>query len=247
MSESAVVLVTGAARRVGAEIAHTLHTAGARLAVHYRSSGEAAQVLAATLNETRANSAQVFQADLGDCDAIARLVRQVVGHFGRLDALVNNASSFFATPVGTTDLRAWDTLIDSNFKAPFFLSQAAAPHLKTSLGAIVNVTDIHAERPLKAYSVYCAAKAGLLGLTRALAVDLAPEIRVNAVAPGAIAWPEDPADFSEAARVAIVAHSLLKRVGTPMDIARTVKFLIFDAPYITGQVINVDGGRTTHL
>jgi pteridine reductase len=247
MSESAVVLVTGAARRVGAEIARILHAAGARVAVHQRTTSQAARGLVAELDAIRPDSAGLFQAELCDNDAVRRVVEMVVERFGRLDALVNNASSFFATPIGTTDAGAWDALIGSNLKGPFFLAQAAAPHLRASHGAIVNVTDIHAERPLRGYSVYCAAKAGLLGLTRALAVDLAPEVRVNAVAPGAIAWPEDETDFPESARVAIVENTLLKRVGAPTDIARTVKFLIFDAPYITGQVISVDGGRSIHL
>jgi pteridine reductase len=246
MNEAAVVLVTGAARRVGAEISRTLHAAGACVAVHYQSSGEEAQALVADLNSMRADSAEMFQADLCDSDAMARMVRLIVGRFGRLDALVNNASSFFATPIGTIDVRAWDALIGSNLKGPLFLAQAAAPHLRTRHGSIVNITDIHVERPLKGYPVYCTAKAGLLGLTRALAVDLAPEIRVNAVAPGAIAWPEGENDFQQSTRAAIVAQTLLKRVGAPTDVARTVRFLIFDAPYITGQVVNVDGGRSTH-
>jgi pteridine reductase len=174
-------------------------------------------------------------------------VDAVVQRFGRLDALVNNASSFFATKVGAVDTAAWDDLIGSNLKAPLFLSQAAAPHLERSGGCIVNITDIHAERPLKGYPLYCAAKAGLLGLSRALALELGPRVRVNAVAPGPIEWPQNDHDFPPAMRAAIIEHTLLKRVGSPTDIARTVKFLVFDAPYITGQVINVDGGRTTQL
>ncbi len=250
-ANSPVVLVTGAARRVGAEIARALHAAGARVAIHYRSSGPAAAALAAELNAARpdgaAESAAVFAADLLDIAALPRLVESVVHHFGRLDALVNNASSFFATKVGAVDAAAWDDLIGSNLKAPLFLAQAAAAHLDRSGGCIVNITDIHAERPLKGYPLYCAAKAGLLGLTRALALELGPRVRVNAVAPGAIEWPHGEHDFPPAERTAIIAHTLLKRVGSPADIARTVKFLVFDAPYVTGQVINVDGGRTAHL
>jgi pteridine reductase len=247
MSESAVVLVTGAARRVGAEIARTLHLGGTRVALHYRSSATQANALAAELNAIRASSAEIFQADLCDTAAAAGMVAKVVGRFGHLDALVNNASSFFATPIGAVDARAWEVLLGSNLKGPFFLAQAAAPHLRSRRGAIVNVTDIHAERPMRGYSVYCTAKAGLLGLTRALAVDLAPDVRVNAVAPGAIAWPDGGSDFPEPTRAAIVDQTLLKHIGTPADIARTVRFLIIDAPYITGQVLNVDGGRSTHL
>ena len=247
MTNAPVVLVTGAARRVGAEIARTLHAAGARVAIHYRASGAEAEALAATLNQARAGSAATFAADLLDSEALLRLVEAVVAHFGRLDALVNNASSFYATKVGAVDTAAWDDLIGSNLKAPLFLAQAAAPHLDQSGGCIVNITDIHAERPLKGYPVYCAAKAGLLGLSRALALELGPRVRVNAVAPGPIEWPQNDHDFPPALRAAIIEHTLLKRVGSPTDIARTVKFLVFDAPYITGQVINVDGGRTTQL
>ncbi|MCK9387691.1 MAG: pteridine reductase [Sulfuritalea sp.] len=242
-----VVLVTGAAHRVGAEIARGLHAAGACVAIHYRSSATAANDLAAALNAERSESAAAFAADLLDIAALPKLVEAVVVRFGRLDVLVNNASSFFATKVGAVDTAAWDDLIGTNLKAPLFLAQAAAPHLERSGGCIVNITDIHAERPLKGYPLYCAAKAGLLGLTRALALELGPRVRVNAVAPGAIEWPQSQSDFSPAERAAIIDHTLLKRVGSPTDIARAVKFLVFDAPYVTGQVINVDGGRTAHL
>jgi pteridine reductase len=242
-----VVLVTGAARRVGAEIARRLHAAGARVAIHCRASRAEAEDLATGLNGIRPDSAAVFGADLLDVAGLPRLVDAVVARFGRLDALVNNASSFYATKVGAVDTAIWDDLLGSNLKAPFFLAQAAAPQLAASFGCIVNITDIHAERPLKGYPVYCAAKAGLLGLTRALAQELGPRVRVNAVAPGAIEWPQGTDDFPPAERAAIIEHSLLKRVGSPADIAGTVKFLIFDAPYVTGQVINVDGGRTAHL
>jgi pteridine reductase len=242
-----VILITGAARRVGAEIARTLHAAGANLVLHYRASAQEAERLAADFNARRENSALALCGDLRDTGSLAGLVAVAVTHFGRLDALVNNASSFFATPVGAIDEAAWDDLVGSNLKGPLFLAQAAAPHLARAHGCIVNITDIHAERPLKGYPLYCAAKAGLLGLTRALALELAPQVRVNAVAPGAIEWPENAVDFPPEEQRAIVEHTLLKRVGSPGDIARTVKFLILDAPYVTGQVINVDGGRTAHL
>jgi pteridine reductase len=244
---SPVVLITGAARRVGAEISRTLHAAGANLLLHYRSSAAEAEMLAAELNARREKSALAVRRDLRDMAGLAAMVEECVAHFGRLDALVNNASSFFHTPVGAIDEAAWDDLVGSNLKGPLFLSQAAAPHLARTQGCIVNITDIHAERPLKGYPVYSVAKAGLLGLTRALALELAPAVRVNAVAPGAIEWPDNTTDFSPAEQQAIIDHTLLKRVGSPADIARTVKFLILDAPYITGQVINVDGGRTAHL
>jgi len=242
-----VILITGAGRRVGAEIARTLHAAGSRVAIHYRSSAHDAEALAAELNAVRADSVAAFKADLLDVAALPPLVAAVVARFGRLDGLVNNASSFFPTKVGAIDTAAWDDLMGSNLKAPLFLAQAAAPHLQAAGGCIVNITDIHAERPLKGFPVYCAAKGGLLNLTRSLAIELAPAVRVNAVAPGPIEWPDDDISFPPAERAAIVEHTLLKRVGSPADIARTVRFLVFDAPYITGQVINVDGGRTAHL
>ncbi len=239
-------LVTGAAKRVGRAIALELHTAGANLVVHYREAAAAAQALVDDMNAKRVGSAISLQADLLDGEACSTLVENSTAHFGRLDALVNNASSFFATPLGSIDESDWLDLIGSNLKAPLFLTQAAAPHLRQTRGAVVNITDIHAERPLAGYPLYCAAKAGLLGLTRALAVELAPEVRVNAVAPGPILWPDD-AVFDAEARERIVNHTLLKRAGSPQDIARTVRFLFNDAAYVTGQVLNVDGGRTAHL
>ncbi len=242
-----VILITGAARRVGAEIARTLHAAGACVVLHHRASTAEAEALAIELNAVREKSALVIRHDLRNVAGLAALVEEALAHFGRLDGLVNNASSFFPTPVGAIDESMWDDLMGSNLKGPLFLSQAAAPHLEKTGGCIVNITDIHAERPLKNYPLYCAAKAGLLGLTRALALELGPAVRVNAVAPGAIAWPENDTDFPPDEQQAIIQHTLLKRVGMPADIARTVKFLVFDAPYVTGQVINVDGGRTAHL
>jgi pteridine reductase len=241
-----VVLITGGAKRVGAAIARRLHGAGAILALHYRSAYAEAAALADELNEQRPGSVHLFQADLLEVASLPGLVAAVVGHCGRLDGLVNNASSFFPTLLGSIDEAAWDDLVGSNFKAPLFLSQAAAPQLREHHGAIVNITDIHAERPLKGYPLYCAAKGALLTLTRALAVELGPEVRVNAVAPGAILWPTD-GQFPGAERSAIVDHTLLKREGSPDDIAATVLFLFTGAPYMTGQVLNIDGGRTAHL
>ncbi len=260
-----MALITGAAKRVGRAIASELHAAGACVAVHYRSAAGAAETLVRELNAVRPGSACAVAADLHAAKAPEQLVEAVIARFGRLDALVNNASTFFATPLGSIDTAAWDDLIGSNLKAPLFLTQAAAPYLRAARGAVVNMTDVHAERPLAGYPLYCAAKAGLLGLTRALAIELAPEVRVNAVAPGPILWPEAeetshtgtpsaPSFFPSSAsgfdadeRARIVAHTLLKRTGEAGDIARTVRFLLAEAPYITGQVINVDGGRTAHL
>ncbi|WP_291993793.1 pteridine reductase [Candidatus Accumulibacter sp. ACC003] len=240
------ILVTGAAKRLGSAIARELHATGANVMLHYRQAATAAEALVDELNSIRESSAACLQADLLDVGALPQLVADTVSCFGSLDALVNNASSFFPTPFGEIDLATWDDLIGSNLKAPLFLTQAAAPHLRAARGAVVNITDIHAERPLAGYPLYCAAKAGLLGLTRALAIELAPQVRVNAVAPGPILWP-DSGDFDSAARQEIVAHTLLQRAGCPQDIAQAVRYLIEDAAYVSGQVINVDGGRTAHL
>lgn len=241
-----VILITGGGRRVGAVIARTLHVAGATVLLHYRQSGRAAEQLEAEFNTTRPGSAACIQADLLNVHRLPALVESAIERYGRLDALVNNASSFFATPLGSIDAAAWDDLVGSNFKAPLFLTQAAAPYLQATQGAVINITDIHAERPLKGYPLYCAAKAALLGLTRALAQEMAPAVRVNAVAPGPVLWPED-ASFTSPEREKIIADTLLQRAGTPEDIARAVRYLLLDAPYVTGQVINVDGGRSAHL
>ena len=249
MLDQKIALVTGASRGIGRAIALELHAAGANVLLHYRKAADDARALAGELNAQRPGSAFCQAADLLDLGALSALVDVTLEQFGRLDALVNNASSFFATPLGQIDLAAWDDLIGSNLRAPLFLTQAAAPHLRATRGAVVNITDIHAERPLVTYPLYCAAKAGLLGLTRALAIELAPEVRVNAVAPGPILWPDAdaPGRFAPQAQEHIIAHTLLKREGRPDDIARTVRFLLDDAPYVTGQVINVDGGRSAHL
>ncbi|MBK8016082.1 MAG: pteridine reductase [Betaproteobacteria bacterium] len=242
-----VVLITGGARRVGAAICRALHARGAKLMIHFHSSGDDARALQAELNETRPESVAIVQANLLNIAHLPSLVHETVGHFGRLDVLVNNASSFFPTPVGDITEAQWDDLIGTNLKTPLFLSQAAAPHLRKTEGCIVNIVDIHADRPMKNYVVYNAAKGGLMSLTRSLARELGPEVRVNGVSPGAILWPEDETWSDELARHRIVSTTLLKRVGEPGDIAKTVRFLIEDAPYITGQIIAVDGGRSVHL
>lgn len=241
-----VILITGAARRVGACIAATLHAAGCSIAIHCRGSRGEADALAASLEAARPGTTLVLQTDLLDLDALPGLVSGVTTRFGRLDGLVNNASSFFPTPVGTLTAAQWEDLSGSNLRAPLFLSQAAAPALREAGGAIVNIVDIHAERPLAGYPAYSAAKAGLLGLTRALAIELAPRVRVNGVSPGAIEWPED-GQFPPDEREAIVRHTLLQRVGSPQDIAGAVRFLMLDAPYVTGQILAVDGGRSARL
>jgi len=242
-----VVLVTGGARRVGAAICRRLHGSGADLFVHYRSAQEEARALQAELNAKRMNSLALAQADLLKVSAAPELVKAAVKEFGRLDAVINNASTFYPTAVGEITEKEWDDLIGTNLKAPLFLSQAAAAELRKNHGCIVNIIDIHAELPMKNHVVYTAAKGGLLALTRALARDLAPEIRVNGVAPGTILWPDDEAWRDEVARQRIINQTALKRVGEPEDIAAAVKFLVVDAPYVTGQVIAVDGGRSITL
>ncbi len=242
MFDGHVALVTGAARRIGKAIAQTLHGAGARVAIHYHTSASDAEALAAVLNALRPDSATAIRADLLDVSALPGLVKGVVDWGGRLDSLVNNASTFYPTPVGTIAPSDWDDLIGTNLRAPLFLSQAAAPWLAERQGSIVNIVDIHARRPLRAHSVYGAAKAGLVMLTRALAKDLAPNVRVNAVAPGAILWPEN--GMNDAKRQAILDQVPLGRPGEPDDVAGCVLYLVRDARYVTGQVIAVDGGRS---
>jgi pteridine reductase len=237
-----VVLITGGARRIGAEIARTLHAAGANVFIHYRSSAAAAIALADELNKARARSAAIHAAHLLNAEAPDKLVAAALLEFGRLDILINNASSFYPTPVGTISAPQWDDLMGSNLKAPLFLSQAATPSLRAKNGLIINMVDIHALRPLKAHPVYCAAKAGLAMLTRSLARELGPEIRVNGIAPGPVLWPEGHMD--EALKREIIDKTALKRPGAARDIARTALFLAKDAPYITGQIIAVDGGRS---
>jgi pteridine reductase len=237
-----VVLITGGARRVGAEIARTLHAAGANILIHYRSSAAAAIALADEFNRMREHSAAIIAAHLLNADAPDKLVAATLLEFGRLDILINNASSFYSTPVGQITLPQWDDLVGSNLKAPLFLAQAAAPSLRAQRGLIINMIDIHALRPLKAHPVYSTAKAGLAMLTRSLARELGPEIRVNGIAPGPVLWPEGEMD--EELKREIIGKTALKRHGTPQDIARTALFLAKDAPYITGQIIAVDGGRS---
>ena len=238
-------LVTGAARRVGAAISRRLHAAGANIVLHYRGAEAEVVKLEGELNAARAKSAMKVKAELLAPIAPRALVSAAVERFGGLDVLVNNASSSFPIAIGAIEASHWEELIGSNLRAPLFISQEAAPHLAKTRGAIVNIVDIHAERPLKGYPVYSIAKAGLAALTRSLAVELAPAVRVNGVAPGAIAWPED-GQFPDDERARIVATTPLARVGSPEDIAQAVHFLAC-APYVTGQILAVDGGRSIHL
>jgi pteridine reductase len=242
-----VVLITGGAKRVGAASARLLHAAGANLMIHYRSSATEARALSTELNALRADSVALIQADLLDIGGLPALVHQTVATFGGLDVLLNNASSFYPTPVGNIAEKDWTDLMGSNLKAPLFLSQAAAPELRKRRGCIINITDIHADRPMKNYVVYSVAKAGLVGLTKSLARELAPEVRVNGIAPGPIMWPEGDANFDEVSRQRIISHTMLKRAGDPSDIALAVRFFAMDTHFVTGQILAVDGGRSAKL
>jgi pteridine reductase len=234
--------ITGGARRIGAEIVRTLHREGMNLVVHYRSSSESAEALRSELDSQRPDSVRLVSGELLAPGAPADLAGAAREAFGRVDVLINNASTFYPTPVGAITETHWDDLLGTNLKAPLFLSQALAPELASRSGCIVNIVDIHALRPLKGYPVYCAAKAGLWMLTQALARELGPQVRVNGVAPGAILWPEAAQNTS--AYEEMIGRTALKREGSPADIARAVLFLVRDADYVTGQVIPVDGGRT---
>ena len=236
-----VALITGGARRIGATVARVLHEAGMNLSLHYRSAGDQAMRLQRELNDQRSDSVMLMQADLRQTTQLTHLVENTTRHWGRLDLLLNNASSFFPTPLQTATESQWDYLMGSNLKAPFFLAQAAASELRKRNGNIVNIVDIYAERPLQQHIVYCVSKAGLAMLTKSLAQDLGPEIRVNGIAPGAILWPEH--GISDTAKDRILSNTALKRLGTAEDIATTVLFLVRDGAYITGQIIQVDGGR----
>jgi pteridine reductase len=236
------VLVTGAARRIGAAMARGFHAHGAAVCIHCHQSIGEAERLRDELNDLRPRSAALVAADLLDLAALPRIVATAVNEFSRLDVLINNASSFYPTPLGEVSAAHWDDLMGTNLRAPFFLAQAAAPHLRATQGAIVNMIDIHGQRPLPQHPVYSSAKAGLAMMTRALARELGPEVRVNGIAPGPILWPERGMDAQ--LQDEIVAKTLLKRSGTPEDVVRAALFFVKDAPYVTGQILAVDGGRS---
>jgi pteridine reductase len=245
MSEARVALVTGAAQRIGAAIARELHAAGCNVLLHCRSSRAEADALAAELNAMRRDSAAVLQADLTQLPQVEQLAAAAIAHWSHIDLLVNNASGFFPTPVGTVNEPEWDSLFASNLKGPFFLSQALVPALRERRGAIVNIVDVYAELPLAQHAVYTMAKAGVAMMTRALAQELGPDVRVNGVAPGAILWPaEENPELGGAKVEALLAQTALKRIGDPADIARAVRYLGLEAGYVTGQILAVDGGRT---
>ncbi len=244
-SRTRVALITGAARRIGACIAETLHQRGCDVFLHYHSSSGTVEELAKKLNAMRPQSAITVQADLSEAEEINRLSGQVKAHTGQLDLLVNNASRFFPTGVGTTTMTEWDELMDSNLRGPYFLIQALLPQLATAGGSVVNLLDVHAVRPMAGHAVYCMAKAGLQMMTLAMAKDLGPQIRVNGVAPGAILWPEQ--DSTSEDQQKILSKTVMGRAGKPEDIASAVAYLGLDAPYITGQVLAVDGGRSLNI
>lgn len=244
-NERPVALITGGAKRVGATIARTLHAAGYDLALHCRHSIAEADALGTELTAQRANSVLVLQADLADIPALPQLIDAVLSRYGRLDALVNNASGFYPTPIGKADITQWNELFASNAQAPFFLTQAALPALRAAHGAIVNLVDIYAERAIANYPIYVMAKGALAAMTRTLALDLAPDIRVNGVAPGAVMWPSDGKPYDD--QQAMLARTPLGRAGTPEDVASTVLWLLRDAPFVTGQIIRVDGGRSISI
>lgn len=240
--EGRCVLVTGGAKRLGAAIGRKLHAAGASIVVHYNQSRPAADALVADLDAARAGSALAVCADLHDLERLPALVEAALNRYGRLDVLVNNASTFYPTPVGTITPAQFDDLVGTNLRAPLFLCQAAAGALRRSQGLIINMVDIHARRPLRNHPVYSAAKAGLVMLTKSLARELGPEVRVNGIAPGPVLWPER--DLDDVLKAEIIARTALKRSGSPDDVARAALFLATEAPYVTGQVVTVDGGRS---
>ena len=240
-----VALITGAARRIGAQIAQTLHARGLHVIIHCNSSRTDADALAARLNALREQSASVVCANLGDADALAQITQFIRDDYERLDVLVHNASQFYPTPLEQYTDSDWDALINSNAKGAFMLSQQLADVLRESNGSIVSIVDIHIERPLKEHTVYCMAKSALLTMTKSLAKELAPQVRVNGVAPGAILWPEQ--GMTDAQQQVILERIPLQRSGTPEDIAGAVQFLALDAPYITGQILAVDGGRSLFM
>lgn len=246
-SDNKVILITGGAKRLGAAICRQLHAQGVNLAIHYRSSQTEAETLRDALEAIRPQSVLLIKADLLIAHQLSNLIEQIILHFGRLDGLVNNASSFFATPIGHFSEENWDDLIGSNLKAPLFLSQAAAPYLIKQKGSIVNIVDIHVDFPLKNHVIYNCAKGGLAALTRSLALELAPNVRVNGVSPGPILWPIAGEWADKSVQHEIINRTLLKRCGEPEDIAKAVSYLINDAPFVTGQIIAVDGGRSINI
>ena len=244
-SDAPVVLITGGAKRIGSHVTQFLHNCGYSIMIHYRSSASSAHQLVEELNDKRENSADAVQGDLIDIESIPKIIEQTIDRFGHLDVLINNASTFYPTPIELIENDFWNDLVGSNFKGPAFLIKAAVPHIRDSQGCIINIVDIYASKPLSNHPIYCSAKAGLQMLTKSLARDLAPDIRVNGVAPGAILWPEK--GNTEITQDELIENIPLGRMGAPEDIAKTIRFLIEDGTYITGQIITVDGGRSVTI
>jgi pteridine reductase len=242
-TENRVALVTGSAKRIGAAIAKGLHTAGYNLVLHYRDSQTVAESLTAEFNQQRTNSAICIQADFDRIESIKTLAEKTLQQWQRLDLLVNNASMFYPTPLTEASIQDWSSLFNSNLKAPYFLIQALADTLKKSQGSIINIADIYADKPLKNHSLYCMAKAGNVMMTKSLSLELAPDVRVNGIAPGAILWPETPTNDIQK----ILEKIPLGKLGNPDEIVNLVLFLASKTNYITGQIINIDGGRTLNI
>jgi len=246
-SNRKIALVTGGAKRIGQAICRLLHESGIDLMIHYRHSADEAKKLQKDLNKIRNDSANIIQADLGDTNILPNLIEKTIKTFGRLDILINNASSYYPTEIGKMNEENWNDLIGSNLKAPLFLSQLAADELIKTKGCIINITDTHIDKPKKNYIIYSIAKSGLATLTKSLARELSPEVRVNAVAPGPVLWPENNEEFNDIYKQRVISQTLLRKIGTPEDIAIAVKFLVLDAPFITGHILAVDGGRSLSL
>jgi pteridine reductase len=246
-SNKKIALVTGGAKRIGQAICKLLHESDIDLMIHYRHSADEAKKLQENLNKIRKNSANIIQADLVDTSVLPNLVEETIKKYGRLDILINNASSYYPTEIGKMNERNWNDLIGSNLKAPLFLSQLAADELIKTKGCIINITDTHIDTPKKNFMIYSVAKSGLTTLTKSLAQELSPDVRVNAVAPGPVLWPENNEEFNDIYKQRVISQTLLKKMGTPEDVAMAVKFLVLDAPFITGHILAVDGGRSLSL
>ena len=246
-SNRKIALVTGGAKRIGQAICKMLHASGIDLMIHYRYSSDEANNLQQELNEIRKDSASIIQADLLNLNVLPSLIQETMNAYGRLDILINNASSYYPTEIGKMNENNWNDLIGSNLKAPLFLSQLAADELIKTKGCIINITDTHIDKPKKNYIIYSIAKSGLTTLTKSLAQELSPEVRVNAVAPGPVLWPENNEEFNEIYKQRVISQTLLKKMGSPEDVAMAVKFLVLDAPFITGHILAVDGGRSISL
>ena len=246
-SNRKIALVTGGAKRIGQAICKMLHASGVDLMIHYRHSSDEAKSLQQELNGIRKDSASIIQADLLNLNVLPSLIHETMNVYGRLDILINNASSYYPTEIGKMNENNWNDLIGSNLKAPLFLSQLAADELIKTKGCIINITDTHIDKPKKNYIIYSIAKSGLTTLTKSLAQELSPEVRVNAVAPGPVLWPENNEEFNEIYKQRVISQTLLKKMGSPEDVAMAVKFLVLDAPFITGHILAVDGGRSISL